>query len=300
MFLRYFISVCALGFESFSFADDSDWRYGLPDTGLTPSSFAYEALCRADERDGGSSFGMQQFGVSVPLSDPRKTGYQKWLISVELDANLAELSTGGRIALEEETMYSLNLPVALVRSYESGNRLTMAVLPSLASDMGNTSGAFTLGAMVNYKVVKSDTFSYSYGLSYSQRYGRNGFFPMIGFNWDINSEWSLSMSRLDLALEYKYSDRFKVGPYIGSMNNSWTIHDSENDYWLRTLSIITGVKGQYNFDSTGKAKKMIDFSIGASVFTRVKVEAHSWSQNTVMKEYYEPALYVSVGFDMRF
>lgn len=300
MTLHHLLPICLLGFASFSIAADSDWRYGLPDTGLTPSAFDYEVLTRANERDGGSAFGMQKLGVSVPLSDPRKSGYQRWLFSAELDATIAELSTGGLIQLEEETMYTLNVPLALVRSYESGNRLTLALVPTLASDMGNVSGAFSVGAMVNYRVVSSETFSYSYGLAYSERYDRNGIFPMINFNWDITPEWTLSLSRFDLALEYHFSDRFKLGPYAGIMSNSWTIHPDDGDYWLRTQSVIVGLKGQFNVDSTGKAKKVLDFGIGASVYTRLKLEEHTWRQDTVAKEYYEPALYVSLGFDMRF
>lgn len=283
-----------------SYADDSDWRYGLPDTGLTPSFFSYEALSNADERDGGSSFGMQKLGLSVPLSDPRKTGYQRWLLSAELDANLIELHTAGRIALSEETMYALNIPIAAVRHYQSGNRLTLAVVPSLASDMGHASGGFTVGGMAYYRVKYSETFTYSYGAAFSQRYDRSGFVPLVGFDWQMSPEWKLSFSKLDLALEYQFNEQLTFGPYVGAISNSWTIHPDNEAYWLRTFSLIAGVKGQYNVASKGQAKKVIDFALGATIFSRAKIEEHTWHQDEVLKEYYKPALYVRLGFDMRF
>ncbi len=300
MILRHFLPACALGLSSLCFADDSDWRYGLPDTGLTPSFFEYEALTSADERNGGSSYGMQKLGMSVPLSDPRKSGYQRWLFSAELDANLSELNTGGRIELSEETMYALSVPLALVRSYTSGNRLTLAVVPSLASDMGHASGGFTIGGMAYYKVKHSDTFTYSFGAAFSQRYDRSGFVPLIGFDWKMAPDWTLSLSKLDLALEYKVNERFKVGPYMGTISDSWTIHEDKESYWLRTLALVAGVKGQYNVAAEGQAKKVIDFAVGATIFSRVKIEEHTWHQDEVLNECYDPALYVRLGFDMRF
>ncbi len=300
MTLRHLLPACALSLATLCFADDADWRYGLPDTGLTPSFFEYQALTNADERNGGSSYGMQKFGMSVPLSDPRKSGYQRWLFSAELDANLSELNTGGRIELSEETMYALSVPLALVRYYESGNRMTLAVVPSLASDMGHTSGAFTMGGMAYYKVKYHESFSYSYGAAYSQRYDRWGFIPLVGFDWQITPEWNFSLSKMDLSLQYKVNDNFEFGPYMGTVSDSWTIHSDKQAYWLRTFAVVAGVKGQYNVASEGQSKKVIDFAVGATIFSRVKIEEHTWNQDEVLNECYEPALYVRLGFDMRF
>lgn len=295
LFTAAFLSLTSLALA------DSDWRYGLPDAGLAPDSFSYEFINRADARDGESAFGMQQFGLSVPLSDPRKTGYQKWALAFEFDASITEVNTAGTITLDEETLYAVNLPVALVRAYESGNRLTLALVPSLASDMGHTDGAFTLGALANYRIKHSDSLSYSFGLAYSQRYDRNGIFPVIGFDWKIDQEWTLSLSGLDLALEYQFSEQFKMGPFVGLSGNSWTIHTDDGQQWLRTQSVMVGVKGAYTLSAEeGKAGNVIDFAIGSTIFSRMKIEEHSWSQNELMKEYYEPSLYVSCGFNLKF
>lgn len=300
MKMRHLFTAAFLSLTSFALAD-SDWRYGLPDSGLVPDSFSYELISRADARDGESAFGMQQFGLSVPLSDPRKTGYKKWSLAFEFDAAITEVNTAGTITLDEETLYALNLPVALVRAYESGNRLTMALVPSLASDMGHTAGAFTLGALANYRIQHSETLSYSFGLAYSQRYDRNGIFPVLGFDWKINNDWTLSLSGLDLALEYQFTDQFKMGPFIGVSGNSWTIHTEDGQKWLRTQSVMLGLKGTYALPTEdGKAKNVIDFAVGSTIFSRVKIEEHNWSQNEQLKEYYEPSLYVSCGFNLKF
>ena len=295
--LTVFTAACI---ASLSFAQADDWRYGLPDTGLTPSSFSYEGVVRADARDGQSAFGVQSIGISVPLSDPRKSGYQKWIFSAELDMNLSAVSSYGGFNLSEDYFYSLDLPIALIRSYESGNRLTMAILPSLACDMGHTDGGFTMGAMAQYRIAVNENFSYSLGLAYSPRYVKFGFLPLVGFEWKINEQWSLEMEKMSLALNYSSSENLKYGPFIGYSSNSWTAHTEQGARWLSYSSLVCGIQSEILLPSSPGNKHIINVAVGMSIFTRAETRFRNWDRDRDFRRYYEPALYLSAGIDLRF
>lgn len=301
MFQRLFFTLCTLLGCATQAHSQSDWRYGLPETGLTPDSFNYELSTRAQSRDGESSFGWQTWGISAPLSEPTKSGYQKWLLAIELDVNISYLNTAGCLQLSEDSLYALDLPIALVRAYESGNRLTLALSPSLASDMGHTDGAFSVGAMVNYRVAYSKSFSYSFGAAYSPRYSRNGFVPMIGFDWDFAPDWTLSLSRLGLKLDYSQSPQLKWGPFLGFTSQAWTIHtEEEGRQWLRTEALTTGLQAEYCLDPDQAKRKCLQMALGMTIYSNVKTQYRNWSQNRDFYEYYKPSFYLSAGFDLKF
>ncbi len=301
MRITKFISAVILSTVTFAQAEEIGWRYNLPDAGLVPHSVNYEGLSRASATDGNSKFGIQEFGVALPLSDPTRSGYgHKCMLSAELDLGYAHVSSSGEMSLPESSLYSITLPVALLMTRDNGNRFMFAVAPSIDSDVGEAAGSMTIGMLASYTVERSNDFSYNIGLAYSPAFSESGFVPMVGFNWTINERWDLNLERASLELMYKVNESFQLGPIARFDSNAWIIHADEGRRRLRTRSFILAVQGEYKLAKRGNRQPIITAALGSSVYNRVDLLKCNSDQTSTMRNHYDPALYVSIGLDWAF
>ncbi len=279
---------------------DTSWRYSLPDSGLAPSYVSFTAISQMGERHGGSKLGMQTYELTLPLSDPRKTGFGDWMINAQLDMRLTQLDAEGSLVLEHEEMVSASLPVTLLRYYGSGNRLSITLAPAVASDFGGTNRYFDVVGGSTYTVKHSDTFSYTVGFGVSPRFASYAVVPMFGFNWQPDEQWEVSLRFYRLAAMYKVNERTAIGPFIGGYNHAWMVNTPAGDKIFRFRSLVAGITGEYDFSAPGQRKRVITASLGSTLASSAQFCNRNAAKDDVQTHHYKPGVFFSLGLDFRF
>lgn len=281
-------------------AEPATWQYSLPDSGVAPSYAAVTAISQMGERHGGSKLGLQSFELTLPLSDPRKTHYGDWHINAQFDMRFTLLDAEGNLALEHDEMYSASLPLTLIHSDKAGNRVSVTVAPAVASDFGGTNRFFDMVGGATYTVKHSDTLSYTVGLGVSPRFATHAVVPMVGFSWQANDAWEVSLRFYKLSAMYKVNERVTVGPFLSGYNHSWMVTTRHGDNILRFRSLVAGVTGEYDFSSAGQRKRIITASVGSTLATTAQFCERTADKDAIESHHYKPGIYLSVGVDFRF
>lgn len=281
-------------------AEQTTWRYHLPDTGIAPSYGSYAFVSKMGERHGGSRLGLQTYELTIPFSDPRQTGYGDWAINAQLDMRLSLLDTEGNLRLEHDEMYSASLPITWIRQYASGNRLALTLAPAVASDFGGTNRFFDVVGAASYTIKHSDTLSYSIGFAASPRFAYYVFVPMAGFDWQANDDWNISLHFNRLSAMYRVNDRCSVGPFLSGYNHTWMVSTDAGDKIFRFRSLVAGITGEYDFSRAGQRKRIITASLGSTLVSTAQFCKRNASKEPETTLHYKPGLFVSLGVDFRF
>lgn len=281
-------------------AENAAWQYSLPDTGVAPSYAAVTVISQMGERHGGSKLGMQTFELTLPLSDPRKTSYGDWYINAQLDLRLTLLNAEGHLHPEHDEMYSGSLPVTMIRNFASGNRLSITVAPAVASDFGGTNRFFDVVGGSTYTVKHSDSLSYTVGMGISPRFASHAVVPMVGFSWQPNEAWDVSLRFYKLSAMYKVNERLSVGPFLSGYNHSWMVNTERGDKIFRFRSLVAGVTGEYDFSRAGQRKRIITASVGSTLASVAQFCDRTADKDPIESHHYKPGIYLSVGVDFRF
>lgn len=281
-------------------AGDAAWRYNLPESGIAPSNAGVTLISEMGERHGGSKLGMQTYELTLPLADPRQTGYGDWAINAQLDIRYTFLQADGDLRLEHEKMFSGSLPITLIRSYTSGNRLSITVAPAVASDFGGTNHFFDVIGGASYTIKQSDTFSYTIGVGASPRFASYAVVPMIAFDWKVGQNWEVSLRYNQLRAMYKVDERWSVGPFVSGYNHSWMVNTERGDKIFRFRSLVAGITSEYDFSAAGQRKRVIRTSIGSTIATTAQFCNRTADKDAVETHHYKPGFFLSMGVDFRF
>ena len=275
-------------------------QYDLPETGLAPSYGEASFISRMRQRHGGSDLSMQSYALTLPLSDPRKTHWNKVYINAQLDTKITVFNAGGNLTLNNEVMYNVALPMSFITPMAHGNKLIVGVAPELATDGDAIEHGIDLAGYAMYTVKKSDTFSYTIGVGISPRFAEYFAVPFFGFEWKPNRDWSIAMSGYKLSAMYQFNDRLAAGPFAMSTGGIWSVETPSGDEFFRMRALVVGLTAEYNFAAQGQTKRIITASIGSNVATRADFLKRNAGKDHVETHHYKPALYVSVGVDFRF
>lgn len=280
----------------------SDWQYNLPESGLMPSYGKFEWFNRMGERHGrGSELSLQSYAITLPLSDPRRTGWENTMLNVQFDAKVTVANTGGGLTLKHDVLYNFTLPVTFIRKEASGNSWTYGVAPELASDAGAVERGFDVAAFAYYTVKKSETFSYSLGLACSPRFAEYFIVPMVRFEWKPDENWNISLKGYELKAMRRVSERLWMGPFLSARGGVWAVETEERgDRIFRVRSLVLGGVLEYDFSSPGQTKRIITASVGSTLTTNAQFMERNARKDAYANHHYRPALHFSLGVDFRF
>lgn len=294
-------SVTAQVTEDADLAGLQGWRYGLPDSGVTPSYARFEWFTRMGERHrGGSELSMQSYALCVPFSDPRKTGWGKTMLNMQFDAKVSVINTGGTLDLHNDVFYNFALPITFITPVENGNRWTYGLAPELAADCEATAKGFDVAAYAFYTVKHSDTFSYSLGLASSPRFAEFFVLPMVRFEWQPCEDWLVKLNGYQLEAMYRATERLSFGPFVAARGGVWAVETDRGDRIFRVRSLVVGGSFEYDFSQPGRTKRIITASVGSTVTTNAQFLERNAHKDAYSSHHYRPALYVSAGVDFRF
>lgn len=276
------------------------WRYGLPDTGVLPSYGRFEWFTRMGERHGGSELSLQSYALTLPLADPRKTGWGKTMINVQFDAKVTIANTGGTLDLHNDVLYNFALPITFITPMDNGNRWTYGLAPEVASDCEAVGKGLDVAAYAFYTIKHSETFSYSLGLAMSPRFAEYLVVPMVRFEWTPCEEWTIKLKGYQLEAMYNATDRLSFGPFVAARGGIWAVETDRGDRIFRVRSLVVGGTVEYDFSQPGQTKRIITASVGSTVTTNAQFLERNARKDSFGNHHYRPALYVSAGVDFRF
>ena len=279
----------------------ADWSYSLPETGLMPSAASVKVWSDMSERHGkASSFGMQQYNLSIPLSDPRRTNFGEWAFNAELDMELTALHSSGSLQLHKDELYNFNLPLTVVKGMSKGRLLTLTLMPSVSTDFSSGWNGVVLGGAANYRLYKSETLSYSVGVMVMPQRLYYGVAPFFSAAWKPTDNWNITLKGYRLEALYSFTPRFSIGPVLMGAGNSWAVRTERGNQLFTVRSLVAGVTGVYDFSAPGQRKRIIKATVGSTLTTSVELNRMDSGKHTTEAHHYHPGLYVSVGVDCRF
>ncbi len=277
------------------------WRYEMPSTGVLPSALSYEFASRMRERHSGSSrFSMQNVSLAVPFSNPRASSIGAWAFNAELDATVTSLDVDGSLDLRHDTLYNLTLPLSFIRQVGAGNRVVLALAPSVSTDFVHMARCFDLGAMASYTVRRNERFSYTLGLGLAPRFSRYYGVPVLGFEWKPTDDWTIALNGYRFSAMNHLGGGVSVGVFASSTGGTWSVDTQRGSRNLRVQSLVLGVAGEYDFAGKGQTKRILTAAIGSTVATSVRFCRQKGSQDADEAHHYRPGFYASVGLDFRF
>lgn len=278
----------------------NNWRHELPETGIMPSFASVEFTSTMGERHGGSSLSWQQYGLCLPLADPRRSGGEEWMFNASFNAEVTVMNTTGDMALRRNDLYHFSLPVSAIIPHKQGNYFVAAVSPSLASDFVHRAHSFHLNFLFSYSVKHSDTFSYSIGLAHSPDATIAKVMPVFSFDWQMSPEWSMKLSGFKFSVMRDMGNGLSLGLFAKGAGGSWAVDTPMGTRMLRVRSLVAGVTGEYDFSSPGQTKRIITLSVGSTLTTAVDLCRYNDDMDREWGHHYHPGLYVSGGVDFRF
>lgn len=295
------ITVASLGLASIACGEQiSTLHYSLPDSGMTPSFAEVTYISRMRQRHGGSDMSLQRVDVTLPLSDPRKSSWNKFHINAALDINFTNINAGGSLHLDHETMYNVAAPISLIYNRPNGNTLIFGVAPEIATDGDAIAKGMDLAAFAMYTIKHSENFKYTLGAAISPRFAVNGIVPFFGFEWTPNSQWTVQMKGYKMSALYHVNNKLSVGPFLSGEGGIWAVDTARGEELFRIRALIMGVTAEYDFSAPGETKRIMTFSIGTNVATHAEFLKRNADKDTVESHHYKPAFYISGGLDFRF
>lgn len=278
----------------------SDWHHNMPDTGMLPSFASFELTSNMGERHGGSTLGWQQYGLCVPLADPRRSGGAGIMFNASLNADVTFMDADGALHLDKNELYHISLPCAAILPRQNGDTVMFAVSPTLASDFVRNAHCFHVNLLFNYTVKHSETFSYSLGLGYSPEAMVYGIMPFFSFDWQISEDWALSMSAARVSLMRAMNERWEVGVFADVMGGSWAVETDYGTRMLRVRSFVMGATVEYDFSAPGQTKRIVTFSLGGTLATAADICRYNNDRDREVGHHYHPGVFVSGAVDFRF
>ncbi len=277
------------------------WSYALPDTGLMPSAFSYDFATSMRERHSGDShFGMQSVNLTIPFSDPRQSSLYGWALNAEFSSTVSHVETEGTLELASDTLYKFTLPVSFIRRTSAGNRLVLAVAPTVASDLERGARCFDLGLFAAWTKPVNDRFSFTLGMAAYPRFARYYAVPVFGFEWKPVEDWTIALKGYRLSAMHALTERLSAGFFAAAKGGVWTVETERGARMLNVQSLVVGVTGEYDFSSAGQRKRIITASLGSTLATSVRFHEFSGEREADDAHHYRPGLYASVGVDFRF
>ncbi len=277
------------------------WRCALPDTGLLPSAFSYEFASSMRERHGGRShFGMQNVSFTIPLSDPYKSFVGGWAFNAEFDSTISFVDAEGTLNLASDTLYRFTLPLSLIRSTAGGNRLVLALTPSISSDLERAPRCFDFGFVVAYNRKVSEDFRYMLGVAASPRFARYWAFPFIGFEWKPADDWTIALNGYRLSAMHAVTGRFSAGVFASAEGGVWTVETDRGARLFNVQALVVGLAGEYDFAAAGQRKRIITAALGSTLASSVRFHECSGDREADETHHYRPGFYASFGVDFRF
>lgn len=277
-----------------------DWRHQLPESGLFPSFVSFEYVSNMGERHGGSTLGWQQYGLCVPLADPRKSGGSDWMFNASFNAELTFMDADGAFDLRRNELYNISLPVAAIVPMDNGNTFMAVAAPSMATDFVHRAHAFHLNFLVTYSVRHSDTFSYAVGLGHSPDATVYRLMPVFSFDWQMTPDWSLHLKGMRFTIKNHLSEQLALGLFADGAGGSWAVDTEQGTRMLRVRSLVIGVTTEYDFSREGETKRLATFSIGSTVMTAADLCEFNTDMDRVEGHHYHPGIFVSGAVDFRF
>ena len=281
-------------------ATASGLRYHLPATGVLPSFAAFEMFSYLHERHGNGSLAMQKYSLTLPLSDPRRSGYEAWMFNASFDTEISHMHAGG-FDLRKRELFDFALPLSLIRNYPSGNRLILAAAPTIASDFVKWDRALSMNGLAEYRIKASENFSYAFGVAVTPRLVSWGALPVVSFEWKPSEDWNVKLGGARLTVMHTLPRGWSAGLFASAAGGSWTVAtDDANTRLFRVRSVVAGCMAEWDFSRPDQRKRVVNLAVGMPIITTAEYCRFNAHKKTLGKHHYGTGIYASAAVDFRF
>lgn len=295
-------TVVLLGWLSIAgYAQAEEWSYELPQTGLLPSAASVTLWSDMSERHGkASSLGLQEYSLTIPFSDPRRTHFGKWAFNAELDMSLTTIHASGGLEMHHDELYSMSLPLTVLRRLDNNRRVSLTLIGNYASDLSAGWDGLDIGGAFMYRLQHSETMSFTVGVLAMPQRLEYGLAPYFKAEWKPAPLWNITLKGYNLEALYSFTPRLSVGPFIMGDGNTWAVRSSRGTELFSVRSLVAGVTAEYDFSEPGQTKRIVKASLGSTLTTTARFQRLDSGKHTTELHHYHPGLYAFIGVDFRF
>ena len=277
-----------------------NWRHEMPESGFMPSFLSLEFTSNMGERHGASELCWQQYGINVPLADPRRSGGDDWMFNASFNAQLSYINVDGALSLQRSDLYNFSLPVSAIIPRPNGNLFIAAISPAMSSDFVHRAHSFHINFLASYQVKHSENLTYSLGLAHSPDATIFALVPVFNFDWRMTPDWRLSLSGFKLTVLRQMTERLDMGFFAQGSGGSWAVNRREGTRMLRVRSLVAGCMAEYDFSEPGQSRRIVSLSAGSTLTTSVDICHYNSKYDRIEGYHYHPGVFVSGAVDFRF
>ncbi len=239
------------------------------------------------------------FFASVPLTDPRRAVWMGWHLDAHLSARVTWLHTKGNDVLDEDSLYTMGLNMAVSHAVGSRGQFQLGFVPQLSTDFDVMSHEnFYWGGYAAFSARVNDRFRYTVGLAFMPDYYDNYVFPVLNVCWRYSQHWELRVQASRLSAVWVGGQRFEWGPFFQWNSGVWTVRRKGQTRQFRMTNCILGAGMTYNL-TPGSSRVLFLADLGCSFYNTFRVRDKG-GDHTLERYRAHPGLYARIGFRVQF
>ena len=267
---------------------------------IIPNELYYELLGPMEADVGGSHLSVTNVKLTVPLSDPHRSGWGSWHLDAKIGVRMTWIESTGRNLVDLEHLYTVSGIVGVSRRLGTNRALSIGLSPQYSSDIDQSSGhSFYLGGYVAYSARMNPDFTYSVGIACMPDYSNTWVLPLFQFSWNATPDWRLKFESTRLSYDNVASERFHWGPFFQFISGTWAVKRDRQTQQFRWSSCALGMGAAVNLTPRQETKVYLKADVGFTFANEAKFRSKNGNHDLESYDY-DPGFYLRVGLDLRF
>ncbi|MCD8070797.1 MAG: DUF6268 family outer membrane beta-barrel protein [Akkermansiaceae bacterium] len=267
---------------------------------LIPNEFSYEYLGPMKADGGGSHLSITNVKISMPLSDPHRSGWSSWHFDAKVSLKMTWINSSGEDPIDLDRLYTVTPLIGISRKMGSSGMFSIAFTPQLSSDLDTASAHnFYFGGFAAYSSALGENFTYSVGVACMPDYSNTWLLPIIQFAWRAAPNWCLKLEAARLSFDNVASERFEWGPFFTFNSGTWTVRRHLRTEQFRWSSCVLGLGGALNLTPNQPSKLLLKADTGFTFANKAKFRTKNGKHDLTTYDY-DPGFYIKAGLELRF
>lgn len=285
-------------------AEGSGFTYAPPSNSylpyVIPNELYYELLGPMKADVGGSHLSMTNVKLTIPLSDPHRSGWGSWHFDAKIGVRMTWIESTGTNLIDLEHLYTVSGVVGVSRRLGPNGALSIGVTPQYSSDADQSSAhSFYFGGYAAYSARVNESFTYSVGIACMPDYSNTWVLPLFQFSWQATPTWRLKFESTRLSYDNVASERFHWGPFFQFISGTWAVNRHRRTEQFRWSSCAMGMGAAVNLTPRHETKVYLKTDVGFTFANEAKFRTKNGNHDLESYDF-DPGFYLRIGLDMRF
>lgn len=228
---------------------------------FNPSQFGYEYLGPMTFKSGGGRATLHNaflYAHLIPQNPEAKMSF-----GLDLITRMTWFGSRGNDLFDDHRLYTVGLNGSSTITLSDSTKIFLGASAMLSTDFDTfNSHCIQIGARGGVSQRINDRLSLQLGLYYTPQLATAPLLPIIGFRYEINDRWFMSLDPMRFKVINKLTDSLSWGPFIGLSAGSWNVRNQRQDMRFSYLSGICGLQANLKLGTWGSYKPTLTTETG--------------------------------------